>query len=159
MVARVSKRLIHDVRKHEKLLKDVSNPEKRNNALRKANRLQVGGSLGSIIKRLFSSVLNGKIPGPSLSANIMSYMKKFVRSRNPTGALQQTGSGIFTALTKIVPIVLPLILSMFKKKWSVLYIILRFIWFLCFSRLYKKVIIQRFLQIENGSNNRRLYPD
>jgi hypothetical protein len=57
--------------------------------------------------------------------------------------------------------VLPLVLKMFKKKkkWNVLYIILRFIWFLCFSRLYKKVIIQRFLQIENGSNNWRLYPD
>ena len=66
MVARISKKLIYDVRKHEKLLKDVSNPSKRNSALKKANRLQVGGSLNSTIKRLFSSVLKGKLPAPTL---------------------------------------------------------------------------------------------
>ena len=83
MVARISKKLIYDVRKHEKLLKDVSNPSKRNSALKKANRLQVGGSLNSTIKRLFSSVLKGKLPAPTLSSKLMNYMKQFVRSRNP----------------------------------------------------------------------------
>ena len=116
MVARISKKLIYDVRKHEKLLKDVSNPSKRNSALKKANRLQVGGSLNSTIKRLFSSVLKGKLPAPTLSSKLMNYMKQFVRSRNPNTTIQQSGSGIFTALASIIPIVLPLVLSLFKKK-------------------------------------------
>ena len=116
MVTRISKKLIYDVKNHEKLLKDVSNPSKRRNALKKAHELQVGGSLSSIIKRLFSSVLNGKLPSPTLSANLLGYMKKFVRSRNPSSAIQQSGSGIFTALATIIPIVLPLVMSLFKKK-------------------------------------------
>ena len=116
MVARISKRLIHDVKKHKKLLKEVSNPSTGSNALKRANRHQVGVSLSSIIKRLFSSVLNGKLPAPTLSTNLLSYMKKFVRSRNPSTTIQQNGSGIFAALAKIVPIVLPLVLSLFKKK-------------------------------------------
>jgi len=64
---------------------------------------------------MFTLILDNKIPQvlAGLSGNFINLMKKAVDSKRP---IEQSGSGIFTVLKHVVPIVLPMIMSLFKKK-------------------------------------------
>lgn len=80
--------------------------------LRKNNL--VGGNLSKTLKQMLSLILTEKIPLlTGLSRNFIQQIKQAVTSRRP---IEQSGSGIFSVLKHVIPIVLPMVLSLFKKK-------------------------------------------
>ena len=80
--------------------------------LRKNNL--VGGNLSKTLKQMLSLILTEKIPLlTGLSRNFVQQIKQAVTSRRP---IEQSGSGIFSVLKHVIPIVLPMVLSLFKKK-------------------------------------------
>lgn len=104
--------LARNMNKHKKLLNALTIPSKRGRILKRANK-----SLFATVKSLFANIINGKLPAPNaLNAGLIAHMKRLVGSKNPSATVQQNGSGIFTALATIVPILLPLVLKLFKKK-------------------------------------------
>lgn len=113
MVARIPLKLARDVKRHRRVLQDLIKPgNKRKLMLRTAKK-----SLFATIKSLFSNILNGKLTAPlDLNNSLITHMKRLVRARNADTVVQQNGSGIIAALTKIIPMVLALLPSLFKKK-------------------------------------------
>ena len=80
--------------------------------LRKNNL--VGGNLSKTLKQMLSLILHEKIPLlTGLSRNFVQQIKQAVTSRRP---IEQSGSWIFSVLKHVIPIVLPMVLSLFKKK-------------------------------------------
>lgn len=117
MVARLPRGLARNVKRHQKLLKDLTKPSKRASALKRANKTMVGGSLFKTIKDLFKQVLNGKISLPKImNSKARALLRKFVTTRNTDEVIRQNGSGIFSILAQVIPMVLPLVMSLFKNK-------------------------------------------
>lgn len=112
MVARIPLKLARDVQRHRQVLQDLIKPgNKRKLMLKNAKK-----SLFATIKSLFSNILKGKLLAPlDLSNSLITHMKRLVRARNPKAVIQQNGSGIIAALTTIIPMVLSLLPSLFKK--------------------------------------------
>ena len=117
MVSRIPRTLARDVKKHQKLLRDLTKRAKRPLALKRAKNSMVGGSIFKTIKSLFVNVLNGKIPlAKSLSSKALALLKKYINSRNSDAVIKQNGAGVFSILASILPVVIPLVMKLFKKK-------------------------------------------
>ena len=91
-----------------------SNPKQ---ILRRRNSTLVGGSFGNLsktLKQMLRLILDNKLPLlPGLSGAFIQRMRKAVQSTKP---IEQHGSGIFSVLKYVIPMVLPMVLSLFKKK-------------------------------------------
>ena len=101
------------VKRNERALKRISSSSRPDLVVRKTNSL-VGGTLSKTLKQMLSLILTERIPLLSgLSRNFIQQIRKAVNSRRP---IEQSGSGIFSVLKHVIPIVLPMVLSLFKKK-------------------------------------------
>lgn len=113
MVHHIPSNFANRVRRHERRLTQVAkNPR----VLRRSNMHGAGfANLGKTLKQMFSLILDRKIPEilKGLSGNYINIMRKAVASKGP---IEQSGSGIFTVLKHVIPVVLPMIMSLFKKK-------------------------------------------
>ena len=107
MVHSIPLKFAKRVKRHETALKRMtSKPDHK--------RSYIGGSLSKTLKQMLSLVLDGKFPLLSgLSGNVIRLIRKAVQSRR---AIEQNGSGIFSILKHVIPVVLPMVLSLFKKK-------------------------------------------
>ena len=116
MVHHIPSRFANRVRKNERALTQLSVARNPRNVLKKTNMVGSGfANLSKTVKQMFSLILDNKIPQilQGLSGSYINLMKKAVASRRP---IEQSGSGIFTVLKHVIPVVLPMIMSLFKKK-------------------------------------------
>jgi len=74
----------------------------------------VGGSFSKTLKQMLALVLADKFPFLSgLNGKFIQLIRKAVQSKRP---IEQNGFGIFSVLKHVIPIVLPMVMSLFKKK-------------------------------------------
>ena len=117
MVRYIPRDFVRGVKRHERALSQMSRSSNPQQILRRGNSTLVGGSFGNLsktLKQMFALILDDKLPLlPGLSGPFIRQMRKAVQSRKP---IEQHGSGIFSVLKYIIPMVLPMVLSLFKKK-------------------------------------------
>jgi hypothetical protein len=111
MAKRVPVALGRSIKRHEQIMKQLirSGSGKRKQLLKQAPR-----TLFSLIQRLFKSIIKGKVPAP-ININ-KTLLGKVARSTNLNKVIQQNGSGVFTILAQVVPLILSLLPTLLKKK-------------------------------------------
>ena len=111
MAQRVPVTLVRSIKRHGRMLKQLmkSGGNKRKLILQQAPR-----TFFSLIQSLFKNILKGKVPAPlNLNRNLL---KRVARTKNPNRVIQQNGSGIGVILSRVIPMILSLLPSLFGKK-------------------------------------------
>ena len=114
MGRRIPRAFINKVNRHERALRQMSTST-RPGAVFKRNNQLVGGALGKILKDIVGVIASGKLPEilTGLSGNFIKVLRRFAESRRP---IEQGGSGIFTVLKHVIPLVLSVLPGLFRKK-------------------------------------------